>query len=168
MSRERTVSADYLQQLNDAVAELVMLPEFRSTIQTLKAHLQDAAEPFVWSTVDLKFVTTRLPDNIRSGWIFVLKKDVPSGCHFHPNSIQHMVVIEGDGTSRVGSVSSEMKRFGTQALEETWYVIPAGVPHEFFPGGTDVVVVSFHTCDSDELEEISCDTGAARNYETRA
>jgi len=43
-------------------------------------------------------------------------------------------------------------------------VIPEGVPHEFFPAGRDVVVVSFHTCDSDELEEISCDSGAARNY----
>jgi mannose-6-phosphate isomerase-like protein (cupin superfamily) len=170
MSEERTVSADYLQQLNDAVAQLVTRPAIRSAVDTLKVQLQDTAEPFVWSTIDLQSVTTPLPDDIKSGWIFVLKKDVPSGCHFHPNSIQHMVVIEGEGTSKVGAVASEMKRFDEQdqALEETWYVIPEGVPHEFFPGGTDVVVVSFHTCDSDELEEISCDSGAARNYETRA
>jgi mannose-6-phosphate isomerase-like protein (cupin superfamily) len=170
MSEERTVSADYLQQLNDAVAQLVTRAAIRSAVDTLKVQLQDTAEPFVWSTIDLQSVTTPLPDDIKSGWIFVLKKDVPSGCHFHPNSIQHMVVIEGEGTSKVGAVASEMKRFDEQdqALEETWYVIPEGVPHEFFPGGTDVVVVSFHTCDSDELEEISCDSGAARNYETRA
>ena len=167
MSEERRVSADYLQRLNDAVAQLVVLPEIRSAVETLKAHLHDASEPFVWTTIDLQFVTTPLPEDIRSGWIFVLKKGVPSGCHYHPNSIQHMVVIEGEGTSKVGSVSSEMKRFDKQgqALQETWYVIPEGVPHEFFPRETDVVVVSFHTCDSDELEEISCDSGAARNYE---
>jgi len=29
-----------------------------------------------------------------------------------------------------------------------------------------MVVVSFHTCESDELEEISCDSGAARIYES--
>lgn len=170
MSEGRTVSADYLQQLNDAVAQLLTRSAIRSSVETLKAHLQDASEPFVWSTIDLQSVTTPLPENIRSGWIFVLKKDVPSGCHYHPNSIQHMVMIEGEGSSKVGSVASEMKRFGEQgqALDETWYVIPEGVPHEFFPRGTDVVVVSFHTCDSDELEEISCDSGAARNYETRA
>jgi mannose-6-phosphate isomerase-like protein (cupin superfamily) len=170
MSEERTVSADYLQQLNDAVAQLVTRPEIRSAVETLKGQLQDTSEPFVWSTIDLQSVTTPLPDDIRSGWIFVLKKDVPSGCHFHPNSIQHMVVIEGEGSSKVGSVASEMKRFDEQgqALDQTWYVIPEGVPHEFFPRGTDVVVVSFHTCDTDELEEISCDSGAARNYETRA
>ena len=170
MSEERTVSADYLQQLNDAVAQLVTRPAIRRAVETLKVQLQDTSEPFVWSTIDLQSVTTPLPDDIRSGWIFVLKKDVPSGCHFHPNSIQHMVMIEGEGTSKVGAVASEMKCFGEQGqtLEETWYVIPEGVPHEFFPRGTDVVVVSFHTCDSDELEEISCDSGAARNYETRA
>jgi len=63
-----------------------------------------------------------------------------------------------------------MKLFGGEqvgASDETWYVIPENVPHEFFPRGRDVVVVSFHTCDSEELEEISCDSGATRNYETR-
>ncbi len=169
MNEQRAVGADYLRQLNDAVAQLVTRPAIRSAVATLKEQLQDTAEPFVWSTIDLQSVTTTLPDDIKSGWIFVLKKDVPSGCHFHPNSIQHMVMIEGEGTSKVGLASGEMKRFGEQAsLEETWYVIPEGVPHEFFPLGSDVVVVSFHTCDSDELEEISCDSGAARNYETRA
>jgi hypothetical protein len=28
-------------------------------------------------------------------------------------------------------------------------------------------VLSFHTCTSDELEEISCDSGATRNYDLR-
>ena len=160
------VGASYLQQLNDAVAELVSRPAIRSVIDTLKEQLQHTSEPFVWSTIDLNTVTTPLPDEIESGWIFVLKKGVPSGCHFHPNSIQHMVMIEGAGTSKVGSVAGRMKLFEAQgsALEESWYVIPEGVPHEFFPEGKDVVVMSFHTCDSDELEEISCDSGASRNY----
>lgn len=167
MSAERRVSAEYLQQLDDAVAQLVTRPAVHSVIENLKEQLKDTSEPFVWSTIDLQSIATPLPDDIRSGWIFVLKKDVPSGCHYHPNSIQHMVMIEGAGTSRVGSVSGEMKRFGEQgrALDETWYVIPEGVPHEFFPKGSDVVVVSFHTCDSDELEEMSCDSGATRTYE---
>jgi hypothetical protein len=159
------VSAGYLQQLNDAVAELVTRPAIGRVVETLKEQLQHTTEPFVWSTIDLESITTPLPDEIKSGWIFVLKKDVPSGCHFHPNSIQHMVMIEGAGTSKVGATEGRMKLFGAQGtLDETWYVIPEGVPHEFFPAGKDVVVVSFHTCDSDELEEISCDSGAARSY----
>jgi len=161
--------AGYLQQLNDAVAELVTRPSIRSVVDALKEQLPHTEEPFVWSTIDLESVTTPLPDDIKSGWIFVLKKDVPSGCHYHPNSIQHMVMIEGAGTSKVGTSSGRMKLFDAQGcgLDETWYVIPEGVPHEFFPEGRDVVVVSFHTCAADELEEISCDSGASRNYETR-
>jgi mannose-6-phosphate isomerase-like protein (cupin superfamily) len=160
--------AGYLQQLNDAVAELVTRPAIHRVIDTLKDQGPHTSEPFVWSTIDLETVTTPLSDNIKSGWIFVLKKDVPSGCHYHPNSIQHMVMIEGEGTSKVGTNSGRMKLFEAQGceLDETWYVIPEGVPHEFFPQGRDVVVMSFHTCSADELEEISCDSGASRNYKT--
>jgi mannose-6-phosphate isomerase-like protein (cupin superfamily) len=164
------VGTGYLQQLNDAVAELITRPAIRSVVDTLKDQLPHTAEPFVWSTIDLESVTTPLPDEIKSGWIFVLKKDVPSGCHYHPNSIQHMVMIEGEGTSKVGAISRQMKLFDAQGRtpDETWYVIPEGVPHEFFPEGRDVVVVSFHTCDADELKEISFDSGATRNYQTNS
>ena len=158
-------NAEYLTQLDDAVAQLVTQPSIHSLVDTLKQQLPGTPEPFVWSAIDLHSIATPLPDTIKSCWIFVLKKDVPSGCHFHPNSIQHMVMIEGAGTSKVGSTSAQMKLFREHSLDETWYVIPEGVPHEFFPSGTDVVVVSFHTCASDELEEINCDSGASRNYE---
>ena len=156
---------DYLPQLNDAVAQLIATPDFPGLIDTLKQQLQDTSEPFVWSTIELERL--KLPQSIKSCWVFVLKKDVPSGCHFHPNSIQHMVTIEGEGSSEVGSASREMKCFGepASALDDVWYVIPEGVPHEFFPRGRDVVVVSFHTCEPHELQEVSCDSGAVREYE---
>ena len=160
---------DYLPQLNEAVAQLITRPEIHSLVDSLKKQLPQTAEPFVWSAIDLQSITAPLPDSIRSCWIFVLKKDVPSGCHYHPNSIQHMVMVEGDGTSKVGPNSDQMKRFGEleSSLDDVWYVIPEGMPHEFFPTGKDMVVLSFHTCASDELEEISCDSGTTRNYEPR-
>jgi mannose-6-phosphate isomerase-like protein (cupin superfamily) len=157
---------NYLSQLNEAVAELISRPAVHSLIADLKQQLPHTPEPFVWATIDLQSITTMLPDTIRSGWIFVLKKDVPSGCHFHPNSVQNMVMIEGEGTSKVGDDSRHMKRFADQdaSLEDIWYVIPEGTPHEFFPAEKDMVVVSFHTSTSDELEEVSCDSGATRTY----
>jgi mannose-6-phosphate isomerase-like protein (cupin superfamily) len=162
--------SDYLPQLHEAVAQLITRPEIRSVVEDLKQHLPNTTEPFVWSTIDLQSVPTPLPETIRSGWIFVLKKDVPSGCHYHPNSIQHMVVIEGEGTSKVGAATREMKRFGDpdDAPDDVWYVIPESVPHEFFPRERDMVVISFHTCAPEELREISCDSGAAREYEPRS
>jgi hypothetical protein len=157
---------EYLPQLNEAVAQLITRSEIHSLVDSLKKQLPQTSEPFVWSAIDLQSITAPLPDSIRSCWIFVLKKDVPSGCHFHPNSIQHMVMVEGDGTSKVGPDSSQMKRFGEphSSLDDVWCVIPEGMPHEFFPTGQDMVVLSFHTCTSDELEEISCDSGTTRNY----
>ena len=161
------VTVDYLPRLNEAVEELITRPSFHQSVNGLKEQLEHTSEPFVWATVEPHSITVPLPESIKSCWIFVLKRDIPSGCHYHPNSIQHMVMIEGAGTSRIGTTAREMKRLGERgsSLDDVWYVIREGVPHEFFPSGADVVVVSFHTCASDELEEISCDSGAARNYE---
>jgi hypothetical protein len=53
------------------------------------------------------------------------------------------------------------------SLDEIWYVIPEGVPHEFLPTERDMVVVSFHTCEAEELQEVSCDSGVTREYERR-
>ena len=79
-----------------------------------------------------------------------------------------MVMIEGEGRSQVAESAREMVRFGSPdcSLRDVWYVIGEGVPHEFFPGKTNMVVVSFHTCAADEMEEIACGTGEKRVYES--
>ena len=150
----------YLPYLNEAVAQLIRRRAIQSLIETLKQELQHTSEPFVWSALDPQSV--QLPEEIKSCWIFVLKKDVPSECHYHPNSVQHMVMTEGEGTAKIGTSSREMMRFGEP---DCWYVIPEGTPHEFFPREQDMVVVSFHTCESDALEEVSCASGTMRHYE---
>jgi len=161
------MNADYLQNLNDAVEQIVRQKTFSEIVQGLKGELSQAEEPFVWSVIDLNPISCALPEKIKSGWIFVLKKDVPSRCHYHPNSVQHMVMIEGQGQSSVDGLRKEMVRFGApgQPLANIWYVIGEGVPHEFFPEETDMVVVSFHTCEAGELEEIECEAGAKRLYQ---
>jgi hypothetical protein len=160
------MNADYLQNLNDAVEQIVRQKTFSEIVEGLKKELSHSEEPFVWSVIDLGSVNCALPERIKSGWVFVLKRDVPSGCHYHPNSVQHMVMIEGRGQSSVGNLRREMVRFGTpgQPPEAVWYVINEGVHHEFFPEETEMVVVSFHTCEARELEEVACGSGAERLY----
>jgi len=160
------MNADYLQNLNDAVEQIVRQKTFSEIVEGLKKELSCSEEPFVWSVIDLNSVNCALPERIKSGWIFVLKRDVPSGCHYHPNSVQHMVMIEGQGQSSVGNFRKEMVRFGTpgQPLETVWYVINEGVHHEFFPEEAEMVVVSLHTCEARELEEVACGSGAERLY----
>jgi len=164
--RVQIMNADYLQNLNDAVEQIVKQNTFSEIVGGLKKELNYSEEPFVWSVLDLDSVNCALPDRIKSGWVFVLKRDVPSGRHYHPNSIQHMVMIEGQGQSCVGNLRKEMVRFGTpgRPLETVWYVINEGVPHEFFPEDAEMVVISFHTCEARELEEVACGSGAERLY----
>ena len=156
-----------LKKLNAAVESLVRQESFPRAVERLRLELNGSPEPFVWSTVDLDTLGVALPPSIKSGWIFLLRSDVPSGCHYHPNSVQHMVVLNGQGRSKVGAVERPMIPFGRagHSIEEKWYVIEEGVPHEFFPEGEHMTVVSFHTCAAFELEEIACGNGNSRKYE---
>jgi len=155
-----------LQKLDAAVKSLANRQTFSETIERLSDEINHSTESFVWSVIDLSSIDG-LPENIRSCWVFVLKKDVSSGCHYHPNSIQHMVTIKGQGVSKVGGELRRMARFGSSndPVADEWLVIGKGVPHEFFPEEEDMVVASFHTCEANELEEVSCETGERRLYE---
>lgn len=156
-----------LEKLNTAVEFLVNRKTFLETIEQLSEEINHSQEPFVWSVIDLNSIDRELPESIRSCWIFVLKKDVSSECHYHPNSIQHMVTIKGQGMSKVAGEYKRMVRFGSSndSPADIWHVIGKGVPHEFFPEEEDMVVVSFHTCEASELEEVACETGEKRVYE---
>ena len=156
-----------LRKLNDAVLRLLKQEPVLEVMRKLKEENARSPEPFVWAVLDHSSIGCELPENIKSCWVFVLKKGVPSGCHYHPNSVQHMAMIEGRGESDVAGVRKRMVRLGSanHSLDEIWYVIPEGVPHEFFPEASDMVVISFHTCAAEELEEVSCQTGGSRLYE---
>ncbi|HET8670033.1 MAG TPA: hypothetical protein VFM05_05230 [Candidatus Saccharimonadales bacterium] len=156
-----------LEKLNTSVEFLINQKIFLEMIEQLSKEIDHSKEPFVWSVIDLTSIERQLPQCIRSCWIFVLKKDVSSGCHYHPNSIQHMVTIKGEGISKVAGEYRRMIRFGSSndSLAEIWHVIGKGVPHEFFPEKENMVVVSFHTCEASELEEVDCETGEKRVYE---
>jgi mannose-6-phosphate isomerase-like protein (cupin superfamily) len=156
-----------LQKLSTAVEFLLAQEAFSNTVERLEGELARSEETFVWSTVDLDSIPCELPAGIRSCWVFHLRRDVPSGAHYHPNSVQHMVVIRGQGTSDIGGTSRTIVPFASpsSSITERWYVIGQNVSHEFTPEGADMTVVSFHTCDASELEEIACETGGARLYE---
>lgn len=156
-----------LRKLSAAVEYLLDQGSFSDTVEELKADLARTTDTFVWATVDLDSIPREIPAGIRSCWVFHLRKDVPSGSHYHPNSVQHMVVVDGQGTSNIDGARAPMVPFGSaeHPLEQQWLVIDRGVPHEFTPEREDMTVVSFHTCEASELEEVQCETGEARSYE---
>jgi mannose-6-phosphate isomerase-like protein (cupin superfamily) len=156
-----------LEKLNAAVELLNRQKSFLKTIEQLSDEIKHSPEPFVWSVIDQNSIGSKLPETIKSCWVFVLKKDVWSGCHYHPNSVQHMIMLKGRGVAKVAGVEKRMVEFGSvnHSLADIWHVIGTGVPHEFLPEGADMIVVSFHTCEAEQLEEIACETGARRLYE---
>ena len=156
-----------LQRLSVAVEFLLAQESFLSTVERLKDELADSEETFVWSTVDLDSIPCELPVSIKSCWIFHLRKGVPSGCHYHPNSIQHMVMVNGQSTSYIGGTRRTVAPFASSehTLADKWLIIAQGVPHEFVPEQDDMTVVSFHTCDAGELKEVDCETNGTRLYE---
>lgn len=161
------MNANDLEKLNTAVEFLIDQETVLETIEQLSKEVDHSQEPFVWSVIELSSIPRPLPETIKSGWIFVLKKNVSSGCHYHPNSIQHMAVIKGQGSQRVGGQSKRLVEFQSpnHSAADKWVIIDENVPHEFFPEAENMVVVSFHTCEASELEEIGCDTGEKRFYE---
>ena len=157
---------DRLTRLTEAVQHLLGRPQIIQTIDRLKRDVGDSLGPFVWSVIGADVDLSRLPADIKSAWIFVLKKDTPSICHFHPHSIQHMAVIEGSGSAEIDGARTPLQCFDTsKAIDSLWTVRDKNVPHEFFPDHTDMVVLSFHTCAADDLIEIECGTGRQRRYE---
>jgi hypothetical protein len=142
-------------------------PTIIEIISKLKGQISQSNESFVWSKIKQTSASQELPGDIKSAWIFVLKQGSPSGSHYHPNSIQHMVVVEGEGESIVGGKRKKVIKFGSPGapINTIWYVIDKGIEHEFFPINRDMVVISFHTCEAHELEEVSYDTGKGRLYE---
>jgi mannose-6-phosphate isomerase-like protein (cupin superfamily) len=151
------MNASDLEKLNTAVEFLIGQKTVMETIERLDQEADHSQEPFVWSVIELDSIARPLPDTIKSCWIFVLRKNVPSGCHYHPNSIQHMITIKGQGRQQIAGQSKRM-------VLDKWIVIDKNVPHEFFPEDENMVVISFHTCAATELEEIGCDTGQKRLY----
>jgi hypothetical protein len=102
-----------LEKLNIAVEFLINQKTFLERIEQLSEEINHSQEPFVWSVIALSSIDRNLPESIGSCWIFVLKKDVSSGCHYHPNSIQHMVTIKGQGMSKVAGIYKRMVQFGS-------------------------------------------------------
>jgi hypothetical protein len=150
--------------LNVVVERMLSDPSIKKTINALKIELQRSREPFVWKTVKIKSMLHSLPKDIKSAWIFILRRDTPSAAHYHPNSVQYTAMIEGEGRAIVDGVNRELKSFNTARDTERWIVIGENIPHKFFPGKEGLVVISFHTCLDNELREIEVDSKRQRLY----
>jgi hypothetical protein len=111
-----------------------------------------------WETVPLEvYGSGTLPDEIRSSWVFVLRRGVTTGAERHPHSRQRMVSLSGGGDFQVHDGNQWRSHFlvtdRSAPLEERWISIPPNTWHQGIVGEKDWLVVSFHTAASGELIE---------------
>jgi len=158
---------EYIGNLNEVVIMLLKDKNINEAMENLSMNVKKSKEPFIWKVINKDTFSNFLPPEIKSIWLFVLKKNAPSIAHYHPNSIQHTVMIKGKGKVKIGEGLRNLKTFDPLDLsnEDIWCVIDKNTHHEFFPE-EEMVVFSFHTCVPHKLIEIKCDTGKERVYES--
>ena len=111
-----------------------------------------------WEAVPLEaYGTGALPSDVRSSWVFALRRGVETGAERHPNSRQRMFGWSGGGDFQVHDgerwVSHRLSSDRTAPIEERWLSIPPDTWHQGVVGDEDWVVVSFHTVPKAELVE---------------
>lgn len=118
---------------------------------------QDPASIIAWVPVPLALYDQKLPGNIRSSWIFILRAGFTTGAERHPNSRQRMMSYRGSGDlqTRTGEywdtnwLVSDLRA----PLERRWISIPPNTWHQAVVPEENWIVISFHTVPEHELIE---------------
>lgn len=110
-----------------------------------------------WEPVPLGLYGAALPPDVRSSWVFVLKRGVTTGAERHPNSVQRMVSWSGSGDFQVHDGerwrSHRLVSDPKAPFERRWLSIPPQTWHQGVVGPEDWLVVSFHTVPAEALIE---------------
>ena len=149
---------EILTALDAAVADPRLAQHVARVVPTLELRLRlnpDAS--MAWEPIPLDTFGP-LPADIRSSWIFVLRKGVTTGAERHPNSHQRMMSYRGsadfpevhDGNWQSHRLTSDRSR----PIRERWASIPPYTWHQAIVDPDDHwVVVSFHTVEAADLVE---------------
>jgi quercetin dioxygenase-like cupin family protein len=140
------------------------IPSVLLAVESLKKEIVESAEPFIWKVLPDQLLRKNSA-GVRSGWIFVLKPNINSPAHTHPNSVQYTTFIEGSGKIQIREERHTICNFSKQGNQQAWYVIPKNVSHSVNTRDDPVVVFSFHTCPAEELIEVETSSGRSRFYE---
>jgi hypothetical protein len=147
-----------LKQLDD----LLKLPSVAVALNDIADRIEKnflrSFEPLAWEDVPLEVYLNRLPDQIHSSWVFLLRADSNSGAERHPNSIQRVTAWRGAADFQVWIDDQWKSQLlvpdFNRPIEDRWVTIPVNTWHQAVVGpGNHWIVVSFHTASAEELIE---------------
>jgi hypothetical protein len=147
-----------LLQLNDIIrSNAAAKARVSETLQTVVQRLHASAREMEWETVPLTTFAGRLPESIRSCWIFVIRPNSATGIERHPNSHQRSLSLIGTGEFELYAggawhahplVSADRGDLATR-----WVSIPPSTWHRLAVGPEPWGLLSFHTVVPEELIE---------------
>ena len=166
-----------LEKLDTIVRSGELRAKIYPVVDRVSAALSQKPEALMtWEPIPLDIFGEGLPQEIRSGWIFVLRAGADTGAERHPNSHQRMMTLRGTGDMKVRALHGESLTEPASSmwesnvlvsepgapLERRWISIPPNVWHRPVVGkDADWVVVSFHTVPAEELIEEKLDESGA-------
>ncbi len=151
-----------LEILDKAVQEETLKKHMEGVIQRVEKALQDAPDAMMsWEPIPLNLYSQKLPDEIKSCWVFNLRKYKTTGAERHPNSIQRMMSYKGTGDFQTKPGETWQSNFlesdRDKDVSKRWLSIPVNVWHQGVVSEQNWVVLSFHTVEVSELIEERAD-----------
>jgi len=147
-----------LELLDRAVNEENIRQHMIGVIQRVEEALKNDKNAMMsWEPIPLSLYKQPLPSEIKSSWVFNLRKNSTTGAERHPNSIQRMMSYQGYGDfqTKPGNdwESKFLKSNFKVGIEKRWISIPVNVWHQGVVGDENWIVLSFHTAEVSELIE---------------
>ncbi len=158
---------EILHILDSAVRDPAVRSKIEAIVERVEKRLEEDAKAIMaWEPIPLDIYELQLPDTVKSSWIFVLRKHTVTGAERHPNSIQRMMSYKGSGDFQTMPDLKWISHFlvsePQEELERRWISIPMNEWHQGVVGDGNWTVLSFHTCEANELIEERLEDGNIR------
>ena len=138
---------------NDSAGAAGLQQALRRVVRRLDA----STHAMEWEIVPLTLFSSRLPESIRSCWIFVIRSNAATAAERHPNSHQRSISVSGTGTFELHDGQAWKARRLVSGSHDTidrrWVSIPPSTWHRLAVGPEPWAMVSFHTVAPEELIE---------------
>src|SRR5437764_7207839 len=109
--RARVENLDAIVRLDELRAEIYLI------VDRVCTALSEKPEALMtWEPIPLDVFGQKLSQEIRSGWIFVLRAGADTGAERHPNSHQRMMTLHGSGDMTVRADGATSSRWESKVL----------------------------------------------------
>jgi hypothetical protein len=158
---EETAAAKPLLGRLDALLAGALQPRLATATARARDRRAGSGEPFGWAVLDLP--PDELPPSIGSAWVFAIAGGTHPEPHRHPNSVQHLRSLSGEGRVVLSRIGADARQVFVLNAGRPWLVIGQDVVHDVAStSAAEWVVASFHTVPAAELVEVTA--AGVRHY----